>query len=168
MISKRLPSLGGELSGLRRVAERREQVLLAAERIVDAGHARGDHGGRRHAVARPHAAEIKRLLHMLAVAFPIGNAGALLGRERDRVAHLGRIEPQDGGGGRGGAEGGGQGVGAVPLGIKRPEAERVDRARPDVVAERDRAQEIVTAAAGGFRGGRARPARCRSPDESGP
>ncbi len=71
------------------------------------------------------------------------------------MAHLGWIEPQHRGRRRGRPERGRQGVGAVALGVELAETEREDEPRPDVVAERDRAQQFVAAAAGNL-GGRER------------
>ena len=80
---------------LRRIpSNRREQILGPAQEIIDASEARRDHGCGRHAVAGTHAAEVEGLLHMVAVALPVGHARGLLGREGERVAHLSGIEPQ--------------------------------------------------------------------------
>jgi hypothetical protein len=108
------------------------------------------------AAVTPLRAEVECLLDMLAVALPIGDAGGLLRREREGVAHLARIEPQHRGCGGGGAERRRQAVGAVAFGVERAEAEREDRPRADVVAERDRAKHVVAAAPGRLRGGERR------------
>jgi hypothetical protein len=120
-------------------ADRGEQVFVAAQKVVNPGEPRRDHGGRRDAVAGTHAAEIEGLLYVLAVALPVRNAGCLLGRERKRMAYPARIEPQHRGRRRGRPECGRQAVGAVAFGVELAEAERDSEPRADVVAERDRA-----------------------------
>jgi hypothetical protein len=94
---------------------------------------------------RPHAAEIERLLDMLAVARPEADAGRLLRRIGERVTHLALVEAQHRGGGRGGHEGRHRDRGAARPG-SLADTERGDHAGADVVAERHGAQQVLPVA----------------------
>ena len=58
-----------------------EEIALAAEDIVDAGHAGRNHGGGSNAIARRHAAKIERLLDVVWIADMAADAGRLLRAE---------------------------------------------------------------------------------------
>jgi hypothetical protein len=139
------PELGGQRGGLGIHPERGEKIVPAGEWIFHRGKPGFDHAGGAHPVARAHPAEVKGLFDMLAVTVPVGNAGCLLHRIGQDVAHTLRIEFVQGSGDSGGAKGRAETMRAVPgrrleLGI-----ERHGRARADVVAQRHGANEIAPA-----------------------
>jgi len=101
-----------------------------------------------------HAAEIERLLDMLAVARPEADAGRLLRRIGEGVARLALVEAQHrGGGGRG--EGIGETAPAVPSRCFAV-AQRGHNARADVVGRRHGAHKVAAGSPGELRGGERR------------
>jgi thiamine biosynthesis lipoprotein len=69
-----------------------EEVVGAGEDVVHAGAARLDQERRRHAVARGHAAEVERLLDVIDVALPRGEARGLLRGVGEQPPHLLRAQ----------------------------------------------------------------------------
>ncbi len=123
-----------------------EEIALPDERLLDAGHAGFDHQSAGDAVARAHAAEVERLLDVFKIAVPVGTARCLLHGIGEQISHLQRIEAQQRGGRGGRAEIDADGMGRVDGGVRRRIAERHVETRADVIAERDRADEVGAAA----------------------
>ena len=120
-----------------------KEVALSREDVLDRREAVRDHGCRRCAVARRHAAEIERLFDVFLVAHPAGYAGGLLGGIGEHMAHLIGIEPRQRAGGGGGAEHRAEAVGRMAVLAKFIGVQGQGEAAADVVAERDRAQELI-------------------------
>ena len=95
------------------------------------------------AVARGHAAEVEGFFDVIGVALPGGDSGGLLRGVGKQPAHLLGVEAGGASGGGGRAEGAGDGMRAA-MGVDHvlQLAQRDGDARADVVAERDRAQEL--------------------------
>ena len=168
MISKRVPRPSASISGSGfspKVAKKLAGPENGSSTPVHAGR---DHHRGGDAVARAHAAEVERLLDMLAVAIPERDAGRLLRRIGEHVPHLtrrqSRAAPRP----------------PPPRRNCRPRlcvlcvavsgtaiAERHVAARADVVAERHGAERSRAAAVAKSRRPRAPPARWRSRDGSG-
>ena len=123
-------------------AEDVQEAVLALEGVLLAGHAGSDEerGGDAGACAVP--AEHERLLDVLGVAGPGGDAGGLLSGVGEGVAHALGVESHERGRGGGRAEHGADGVGGVAVHAAGVDAAHEARdARADVVAEGHGAEE---------------------------
>ena len=127
-----------------------ERVVLALEHVFDAGEAKLRHQRGGHPVARAHAGEIERLLDVFEVALPAPHAGHLLNRVRQRVAHALLIEARHR---RRGGDRAHRGADAFGGAMRRAHVIRSEREQPSaaqVVAERDRANQILSRALAAF------------------
>src|SRR4051794_18773630 len=81
-----------KLARLRLVPEGGVEIIAAGEWVLHGRETRRYHQGAGDAVARSHAAEVERLLDMLAVAVPVRHPGRLLNRVGKDVPYLLGIE----------------------------------------------------------------------------
>ena len=134
-----------------------EEIVRAGENVVDAGAARLHEKCGGHAVARRHSGEVERLLDVVGVALPRGDARTLLRGVGHQPAHLLGVETGAAARSGGGAKRSGERVRAVRcVRLILLTTERRGEARADVVAERDGAQEARAVDAEAFAGGKCR------------
>ena len=123
-----------------------EKAAVARKDIFHGGETGGDHGCRRHAVARRHPAEVEGLFDVLDIARPAGEPRGLLRGIGQQVAGLVRVEPGQRARRSRRPEGAAETVGRMPRAAKPLDPQRLGDPRADVIPEDDRAQQGGAAA----------------------